>query len=68
MTLDDLWRMVQGLPEMAKVQVPAALSESTKKKLARRTPEEIEKIVAQAIEEVNHGAVAPLDELIRKKL
>lgn len=68
MTFDDLWREVQGLPDTAKLQVPGTLSESTKKKLVRRTPEEIEKIVAQAIEEGNHGAVAPLDDLVRKKL
>ena len=68
MTFDDLWRDVQGLPDTAKLQVPGALKEETKRKLCKYSPEEIEKIVAQAIEEVNHGAVAPLDELIRKKL
>ena len=68
MTFEELWGEVRGLPDTAKLQVPASLSESTKKKLVRRTPEEIEKIVAQAIEEVNHGAVAPLDDLVRKKL
>lgn len=68
MTFEELWREVQGLPEMAKIQVPATLSESTKKRLCKYSPEDVAAIVAEAIEEVNCGAVAPLDELIRKKL
>lgn len=61
MTFDDLWREVQGLPEMAKIQVPTTLSESTKMKLAKKTPEEVSRIVLAAIEDVNNGSVEPLD-------
>jgi len=68
MTFDDLWREVQGLPEMAKIQVPDVLSELTKMKLMRKAPEEVSRIVAQAIEEVNNGSVEPLDTLIKNRL
>jgi len=68
MTFDELRARVEGLPDMAKLQVPDTLSQTTKKKLARYSPEEIEKIVSDAIEEVNHGSIAPLDELIKRRL
>ena len=68
MTFEDAWRQVEGLPDTAMVQVPGVLSQDTKRKLARKTPAEIKEIVEQAIEEVNHGSVAPLDELIKKRL
>ena len=68
MTFEELWSQVEGLPDTAKLQVPGVLSQETKKRLCTHSPEEIEKIVADAIEEVNCGSVAPLDELIRKRL
>ncbi len=68
MTFEELWKQVEGLPEMAKIQVPRVLSESTKKKLAKKTPEEISRIVLAAIEEVNNGSVEPLDRLINKRI
>lgn len=68
MTFEELWTKVQGLPDTAMAQVPGTLSEATKRRLARKTPEEIGKIVIDAIEEVNRGSVAPLDELIKRRL
>jgi len=68
MTFDELWAQVKGLPDTAMVLVPDVLSATTKKKLERKTPEEIEQIVSEAIDEVNHGSVAPLDELIKRRL
>ena len=68
MTFDELWTQVKGHPDMAKLQVPNALTVSTKRKLEEKNPEDIEKIVSAAIDEVNHGSVSPLDELIRKRL
>lgn len=68
MTFDELWAEVQGLPDTAKMQVPNILSESTKKKLSRKTPEEVGRIVTTAIDEVNHGSVEPLENLIKKRL
>ena len=68
MTFDELWEQVSGLPDTAKMQVPGALSESTKRKLCTRSPEEVAAVVAEAIEEVNRGSIKPLDELIRKRI
>lgn len=68
MTFDDLWRKVQGLPDTAKLQVPGTLSESTKMKMAELSPEEVCRIVAEAIEDVNNGSVEPLDTLIKNRL
>lgn len=68
MTFEELWMQVKGLPDTAKIQVPGALTTSTKKKLAKKTPEEVAIIVADAIEEINRGSVEPLDILIRKKI
>ena len=68
MTFDELWARVRGLPDTAMVQVPGVLSESTKKKLEKRSPEEIGKIVADAIEKVNRGSIEPLDILIKRRL
>ena len=68
MTFDEVWREVRGLPDTAMAQIPRILGEVTKKKLAKMPPEEVSRIVAQAIEEVNRGSVKPLDELIRQRL
>ena len=63
-----MWSKIQGLPDTAMVQVPGILKEETKKKLSRKSPEEVAAIVTVAIEEVNHGSVLSLDELIKKRL
>ena len=68
MTFEELWSKVQGLPDTAMVQVPGVLKEETKKRLCRKSPEEVAVIVTEAIEEVNHGSVLPLDELIKSRL
>lgn len=68
MTFEELWEQVSGLPDTAKKQVPRVLSDPTKKKLCKHSPEEISRIVAEAIEEVNRGSVKPLDELIRERI
>ena len=63
-----LWTQVKGLPDTAMMQVPLVLTASTKKKLERKTPEEIEQIVSAAIEEINHGSITSLDERINRRL
>ena len=68
LTFEEIWKQVNGLPDTAILQVPSALAETTKRKLAQRTPEEIKKIVEEAVEEINHGSIARLDELISKRL
>ena len=67
----DIWRIVDrniGLTGDGKNQIPGVLRESTKKKLARKKPEEVRQIVVAAIDEVNNGSVEPLDRIIRKKI
>ena len=68
MSLDELWARVKGLPDTAMMQVPLVLTISTKKKYERKIPEEIEQIVSAAIEEINHGSITSLDELINRRL
>ena len=68
MSFDELWTQVKGLPDTAMMQVPLVLTASTKKKLERKTLEEVAAIVAAAIDEINHGSVTPLDELINRRL
>jgi hypothetical protein len=68
MSFDELWTQVKGLPDIAMMQVPLVLTASTKKKLERKTPEEIEQIVSAAIGEINHGSITSLDELINRRL
>ena len=68
MSFEDVWGQVQGLPDTAKMQVPGTLREETKKRLEKKTPAEIGRIVAEAIEEVNNGSVEPLDRLIKNRL
>ena len=68
MTFEEIWRAVKGLPDTAMIQVPVALSSETKKRLVEHTPEEVAKLVIEAIDEINHGSIAPLDTLIKQKL
>ena len=68
MMFDEMWKQVEGLPDTAVIQVPGVLSEATKKKMEKRSPEEVSRIVLSAIDEVNHGSVEPLDTLIKKRL
>ena len=68
MTFEELWNQVKELSDTAKMQVPGILSVETKRRLSRKSPEEISAIVIAAIKEVNHGSIVPLDELIKKRL
>ena len=68
MTFEELWSRVQGLPDIAIMQVPGILSEETKKRLSRKSTEDVFAIVTAAIEKVNHGSVEPIDILIKKRL
>ena len=65
MAFEEVWTKVQGLPEIAVKLVPGVLKEDTKKKLSRKTPEQINEIVEAAIDVVNRGSVETLDELIK---
>ena len=68
MSFEEIWSQVQGLPQEAINLAPEALNEDTKRRLGSNTPEEVAVIVRAAIEEVNHGSIAPLDVLVKKRL
>ncbi len=56
------------LPNTARKQLPSALSEKTKKRAMKLSPEEFGQILATAIEMVNHGSVESIDALVRKQI
>jgi hypothetical protein len=68
MKFDEIWLQVQGLPDMAKIQVPDALSNETKKMLGKFDPDDIARIVLSAIDEINHGSIESLDVLVRREM
>ena len=71
MTFDELWAEIEKLhilPEAAIEQVPQILSNETKKRLPRKTPEKVGRILKEAIDEINRGSVETVDALTQKKL
>ena len=68
MTFEDVWSQVQGLPQEAIKRVPETLKDDTKKSLSRLSPAEVAEIVLGAIAKVNHGSIAPLDSLVKKRM
>ena len=68
---DDLWKQVgelKVLPNTAIEQVPMFLSDKIKRKLMKKTAQEIAEIVDAAVDKVNHGSVELLDALIQKEI
>ncbi len=63
---EELWKRVEGIPEGAKKQIPGDLSDRTKRKLEKLSPEKVSEIVNRAFEEINRGSVEGIDTLIRK--
>lgn len=71
MTFEEYWGEVERLkilPRMAIVQLPTSLSDYTKKRLMRRSPEETAEMLMAAISEIDHGSVESIDSLVRRKL
>lgn len=56
------------LPEMARIQLPNALKPETKKRVVKLTSDEFGKMLATAIDKVNHGSVESIDTLVKKQL
>lgn len=57
-----------GLPDMARVQLPSALGEKTKRSVLTLSPEELGHVLNTAIEAVNHGSVESIDVLVRMQI
>ena len=71
MTFDEIWKKIgemNTLPDTAIQQIPLVLSDDTKKRLTRKSPEEVVMILQSAIAEVNHGSIQSVDSLVRKML
>lgn len=56
------------LPEMARRQLPSALKPETKRLVMKLTPDEFGKMLATAIDKVNHGSVESIDKLVNEEL
>ena len=56
------------LPEMARLLLPSTLSEATKDIVLKLTPEEFGRILASAIDQIDHGSVESVEALVRKAL
>ena len=56
------------LPEMARIQLPNALSVDTKEMLLKLPTEEVGVVLSSAIDAVNHGSIKPIDKLVREQL
>ena len=59
---------VAHLPEMARIQLPSALSVDTKEMLLKLPTEEVGVVLSSAIDAVNHGSIKPIDKLVREQL
>ena len=57
-----------SLPEMARLLLPSTLSEGTKDMVLKLSPEEFGRILAAAIDQIDHGSVETVDALVRKAL
>ena len=68
MTFDKLWEKVPGLTNTAKKQILDVLTPYTKKRLEEYSPFEIGSFVRLAIDEIEHGSIETIDDLVRKRL
>jgi hypothetical protein len=71
MTFEEYWTEVgklNALPQMAIIQLPASLSDFTKKRLMKKKAEETAGIMQDAIDEVNKGSIESVDSMVKKRL
>ncbi len=55
-----------SLPEMARLLLPSTLNAETKNMVLKLSPEELGRILASAIDQINHGSVETVDSLVRE--
>ena len=71
MTFDELWAEIEKLkilPSEAIAQIPHILSKDTKRRMAERTPLEMAQMLDSVIDEINHGSIEGVDDLMKKRL
>lgn len=64
---EDFWKEIEKLgilPEGAVRLLPESLDDTIRAELLKMTPEEAVEVIMKAIDQVNHGSVAPVGELI----
>lgn len=57
-----------NLPNMARILLPSTLSANTKKDAMKLNPEEFGALLADAIDQIDHGSVESVDALVRRRL
>ena len=57
-----------SLPEMSRLLLPSTLSAETKNMVLKLSPEEFGRIIASAIDQINHGSVETVDALVRDNI
>lgn len=70
MTFEEFWADVEELgvlPDMAIKHIPSALSDKTKKKLMKVGAHETVRILIDAIEQINHGSIESVDEILKTR-
>lgn len=60
--------MVACLPNTARMQLPRDLSDKTKKKALKYSPEDFGRILKDSIDEINRGSVDSVDLIVRKAI
>ncbi len=59
---------IAHLPEMARIQLPSVLSDKTKRLVLQLSPEELGRILNEAIDAVNQGSVKSIDTLVNEQM
>ena len=65
--MDEIWKS-SSLPRIAREQFPRSLSDTTKNKLIKKTPEEIAQMFQRTIAEIDGGSTVSIDALVNEKL
>ena len=71
MTFEEYWLLVKNegiLPNEAISYLPSSFSYSLKRKLMRKRPQEVTRMIQESIDEINKGSIDSIEALLKKKL
>lgn len=71
MEIDELLERaceIAQLPNTARVQLPRSLSDETKRRIRKLAVDELAGVLKEVVDQIDHGAVESIDELIRARL